>query len=239
MTSYYWPTWADIIAQEIPESYNFGKTGGGNLFIACQVAEANIKFKFNKDDLVIIMWSSISREDRYKDGVWITPGNIYTQNIINEKFVAEWADSRGYLIRDLSLITMCKGMLDSIDTNYHMLNMSPFDSMQFKNPKQMFENGRDVLNFYSETINSLKPDLLTVACNGTWPQIPIKYSGGQTADYHPTTNMHFRYLKSIFPGTIFSTETSEFVKKYENIIRQSHEIDELRFHWNQPDPQRL
>lgn len=240
MTSYYWPTWADIIAQEIPESYNYGQAGGGNLFIASQVAEANTRFKFNKDDLVIVMWSSISREDRYRHGAWITPGNIYTQNYFDEKFVQEWADSRGYLVRDLAVITMCKGLLDSVNTNYHMLCMAPFVDIQFNDPKKAFDDGVDVLNFYSDTVESLAPDLLTVACNGTWPQHPIRHkSGSQTADYHPSTEMYYRYLNEIFRGTQFSPTTVEFVKKFETIIKQSQYLEDFKYHWSKELPPRL
>ena len=240
MTSYYWPTWADIIAQEIPESYNYGQSGGGNLFIASQVAEANQRFKFNKDDLVIIMWSSISLEDRYRHGAWITPGNIYTQSYFDEKFVQEWADSRGYLIRDLAVITMCKGMLDSLEIDYHMLNMAPFVDIQFSKPNQSFNDGVDVLNFYAETLAAIGPDLLTVACNGHWPQHPIRHeSGGQTADYHPSTEMHYRYLNEIFRGTQFKSETVEFVKKFETTIKQAQYLGEFKYHWAKKELPRL
>ena len=50
LTRYHWPTWADIIAREIPESYNYGQSGAGNLFISNQVVEANVRHKFNDTD---------------------------------------------------------------------------------------------------------------------------------------------------------------------------------------------
>ena len=186
MTSYWWPTWADIIAREIPESYNFGQSGGGNMFIACQVTEANLRHKFNSDDLVIIMWSGVSREDRFVRNYWSTPGNIFTQNEYDEQFIQKFADPVGYLLRDLNLITMCYKMLDNLDIDYHMLNMAPFDQLQ-SGDTPTIENGRHILEFYKETIDKIKPDLLTVGCNGRWPQHPItsRSPGGQTADYHP------------------------------------------------------
>ena len=84
MTSYGWPTWADIIAQEIPEYYNYAQSGGGNLFISCQVTEASLRHKFTDTDLVMVMWSSVAREDRHVNGNWLTPGNIYTQNYYDD-----------------------------------------------------------------------------------------------------------------------------------------------------------
>ena len=45
------------------EFYNLGKSGGGNLFISHRIVEANKKYKFNKDDLVVVMWSTFARID--------------------------------------------------------------------------------------------------------------------------------------------------------------------------------
>jgi hypothetical protein len=240
LTSYYWPTWADVIAQEIPESYNYGQSGGGNLFIASQVVEANTRYKFNEDDLVIVMWSSVAREDRWVKGQWLTPGNIYTQNYYDQKFIDNFSDCKGYLIRDLAVITMCKGFLDSLKIDYHMLSMAPFMYMQFTSSDQKFDNGEGVLEFYKETLDSVKPDILTVECNGRWPQHPIKGNGkGQTADYHPDTAAYANYLKKIFPGIKFKSSTLEFIQEHQTYIQQAQHLDDLKTTWLPTRPQRL
>lgn len=232
MTKYYWPTWADIISQEITESYNYGQSGGGNLFISNQVVEMSIRHQFQKDDLVIIMWSGISREDRWLNGQWLTPGNIYTQNYYDDSFIEKFSDSKGYLIRDLNLITMCKGYLDNLGVDYYMLNMAPFDAMQYATYNKSFNNSREVLEFYKDTIHCIKPDILTTVYNGTWPQHPIKGRGkGQTADYHPDTLGHYEYLKRVFPNIEFTTETMNFITEYQTYIHQAEYLDELVSHW--------
>ena len=239
MTSYYWPTWADIMAKEIPESYNYGQSGGGNLFISSLVTEANVRYKFNRDDLVMIMWSSISREDRYRSRQWITPGNIYTQNYFDEKFVSNWADSRGYLIRDMALITMCANQLKTLDVDYYMLNMAPFVDIQFVDASRYSYNGEEILGFYSETLNQIKPDILSIEFQGRWPQHPIRHNHGQTADYHPSTAQHANYLKKIFPGIEFSEDTNKFINYYESAILTAKEIHELQSIWTPQRPERL
>lgn len=240
LTKYYWPTWADIIAKEIPESYNYGQSGGGNLFIASQITEANIRYKFNDNDLVMVMWSSISREDRWIKGKWLTPGNIYTQDFYDEKFVQNFSDSKGYLIRDLSLITMCKGLLDHTGVDYYMLNMAPFISIQYISPHQSFDNGEGVLDFYKETLSAIKPDILTVEFNGKWPQHPIKGNGsGQTADYHPDTESYANYLKKVFPGLEFNKKTYKFIKEHQTYIREAQHLNDLMKTWNSSYPTRL
>ena len=67
-TNYAWPTWANILHQEMDaEFFNLGRRGSGNLFTACRISEANNRFKFCDTDLVIVMFISEVREDRYID----------------------------------------------------------------------------------------------------------------------------------------------------------------------------
>jgi hypothetical protein len=228
MTSYGWPTWADIIAQEIPEYYNYGQSGGGNLFISCQVTEANFRYKFTDTDLVIIMWSGVSREDRYVNNCWLTPGNIYTQNYYDDNFVQKYADPLGYLLRDLNLITLTSALLDNLQVDYHMLNMAPFDHLQSTN-KKMTDKVNQLFDLYRTTINKLLPDILTLELNGIWPQHPIRKDGGQTADYHPSPIQHFNYLKKFFPEYSWSNKTIEFVQKEQNKMENIKNFNDLIF----------
>jgi hypothetical protein len=66
-TKYEWPTWANILSYEMPDAeiYNFAQSGAGNLFISERVIAANQRYRYNKDDLILLMWSTHSREDRY------------------------------------------------------------------------------------------------------------------------------------------------------------------------------
>ena len=238
MTSYYWPTWADIIAKEIPESYNYGKSGGGNLFISNQLTEANQRFNFNKDDLVMVMWSSIHREDRYINRYWETPGNIYTQGTYDKNFIKKFADVRGYFIRDMALITMSLKLLESTGADFYMLKMSPFEVGHGEPaPQALIE---DVRALYRTTIDKIKPDILNLELNGRWPQIPIKGRGhGQTADYHPTPEHHANYIKKVFPGLEFSPATVDFIQEHMVYLNQVEYLDELAATWRTQVPPRL
>ena len=61
-TKYIWPTWADILGREYKEFYNYGMSGGGNLFIFDSLIEAIAKHNINKDDTVIIIWTNVTRD---------------------------------------------------------------------------------------------------------------------------------------------------------------------------------
>jgi hypothetical protein len=237
MTAYRWPTWADIISQEISESYNFGQSGGGNLFIASQVAEVNQKYKFNENDLVMIMWSSVTREDRYVNRQWLTPGNIYTQNYYDNEFIKKFVDLRGCLIRDLSMVALTKHLLDNINVDYEMLQMSPFRYSQFSDPTMRFSPEHDVFELYNELVESIHKDILTVEFNGNWPQHPISDAGGQTADYHPSPQSHLNYLNKIFPKISWSDCTMNFVNEHDKIVKDARTFSDLC--WNPQRPSRV
>jgi hypothetical protein len=227
MTSYGWPTWADIVAQEIPESYNYAQSGGGNLFISCQVTEANLRHKFTDSDLVMVMWSSTAREDRYIKGNWLTPGNIYTQNYYDDNFVNKFADDLGYLLRDINLITLTKNFLDASPAEYFMLNMSPFKTEC--EDYTLNTKYKSIKKLYSDTFESILPDILTLELQGTWPQHPVSKKGGQTADYHPSPIQHFGYLKKLFPETQWSKHTLKFVKAQQLRMEQLRDFDDMIF----------
>ena len=64
-TQYFWPTWADILGQEFDYYENWGKLGGGNQFIFNSIIECSLRNKLTPNDTVAIMWTNVTREDRY------------------------------------------------------------------------------------------------------------------------------------------------------------------------------
>jgi len=58
-TNYKWKTWADIIGTQFEEFQNWGKSGSGNFFISSSLYECHSINKITKDDVVLIMFSSI------------------------------------------------------------------------------------------------------------------------------------------------------------------------------------
>lgn len=231
MTDYWWPTWADIIGKEFSEYYNFGRSGAGNTFIALQIAEAHQRYKFTEDDLVIVMWTSTTREDRYVKRYWHTPGNIYTQDYYDTDYIRKYSDVRGYLIRDLGLIRLTLGMLKSISCDFYMLNMSPFvkspshyGDYNVDNPTEGLD---DVVAIYQSTIDYISPDLLSVSCNGKWPQVPIAHSKTQKTDYHPTPTTHLDYVQRVFPQIELSKNTIDWIEYCEMNVRNSKRITDI------------
>jgi hypothetical protein len=234
MTNYHWPTWADLIGSEIPEFYNYGQSGAGNMYIANAITEANRVHKFTKDDLVMVMWSTITREDRYKDRVWRTPGNIFTQGEYDMKFVMKWADVRGYLIRDMSLVDLTVRYLKSFPTDFYMFQMSPFIDLQLELENgEVYYEGKDIMDAYKESLAYVRNDICNVACGGKWPTINIKGYAGEECDYHPDPLMHLSYIRKTFPNFKVTNGMKELAKRYNEIIEESEYVNDVRIKWDQ------
>jgi hypothetical protein len=217
-TSYCPPTWADILASEMPncEYHNFGRGGAGNLFISNRIAQANSKFKFNEDDLVVVMFSTMCREDRFIDEVWRTHGSIYNQGYYDKKFVKKYCDPIGYIVRDLALIEMTTQYLNSLPCNTVFLSLTDLSY------EAMFIYETD-----DPTIARLKdiypkmniPCMVEIGSEGFYGLELIDEDGTLRRDGHPSTLDHLNFLlKYNFPITDVGKEyTNEILRRLETI----------------------
>jgi hypothetical protein len=134
-TKYHWPTWADIVLKQAEleglETDNWGMPGTGNLFIAIQIQHAIAKGLLKAGDHAFIAWSTMSREDRLVDGRWLTPGNIFNQNLYPQSWVEKYADMEFYALRDCALINSTRAALDGLgikQTQFSMAQQEPYRS---------------------------------------------------------------------------------------------------------------
>jgi hypothetical protein len=216
-TQYYWPTWADIIGQEFVNYTNYGRNGAGNFFIYQSLMEAIIKHNIDKDDLVMIMFSNVTREDRFvKNRGWITPGNLYFQQEYDEKFLKNYLCDHGYLMRDLNLVTGCKLSLDSIGCDYKLMSMVPFSSKQSDSSKMPEIDY--LLRFYKTTLDAVEPNVLDTVFGGDWntkqprPTYNVHWQKEKYVDNHPTPSEHLDYLQTVIPDIEISDNTLKFVE---------------------------
>lgn len=222
-TQYFWPTWADIISKEIKESYNYGCSGAGNFFIFQSLIEAIIKHNINEHDLVMIMFSNVTREDRFtKKRGWITPGNLYFQNEYNEHFLEKYLCDHGYLMRDLNLVAGSKFALDNVGCDYKFMSMVPFDSKQSDNFKM--SEIEYLLKFYDDILTTVAPSVFDTIFNGNWnsrqprPKYDVSWQKEKYSDNHPTPKEHLEYLLTVFPDIKLTEETLFYVENNNDIV---------------------
>lgn len=229
-TNYYWPTWADIISKEIDnvEYYNFAKCGAGNLFISNRIVEADLKLKFNETDLVMVMWTTLCREDRYVHNNWSTPGNIFTQNTYNEEFVKNFCDPKGYLIRDLALIKLTTEYLKNSKATSILLNCQPYHEQQDRNHLRHFDKSVvDILRLYSDMIKDTPPTIFELEMNRFWSHGHVYNdpNHGTFQDYHPSPQRYYNYLVKL--GVPLTDKSKMFVEESQQKLMQTKTKQEI------------
>lgn len=196
-TQYRWPTWADILGEYYDEFYNWGLCGIGNLAIANRIAECHQRNKFTSDDTVYVMWTNVSREDRWLNGSWLMAGNIYTQGFYPESFVEEFADETGYYILSLAQISLVKNLLDNIGCKYKFFSMVDINNPGQFDLETAHEKSREVLNIYSDIVDAIQPSVHRVIFDCDWDtRRPL---GKGKSDYHPYPLEHLEYLNAVMP----------------------------------------
>ena len=224
-TQFYWPTWADILGKEFDYFENWGKVGAGNMYIANAVVESAIKNKFTKADTIMIMWSSMTREDRYldKNNKWMTGGNIYSYNCYDKEFVKKYVHVRGCYIRDLAQIYLISQYLEKIGCEHEFMSIVDLkNSLQFTY-KDASEDVGDLLEFYKDTLSKFKPSVHSTVFNCRWASKSTQPNGKRN-DPHPIPSEYLEYLDKILPKFTISEETREWVSK-EDIIARNLTVD--------------
>lgn len=210
-TNYVYPTWANLLFHESVNAkcYNFGKPGMGNLAISSRIAEANTRFKFNEDDLVIVMYTTMFREDRWLHEQWQSHGNVYNQPFYDQNFVKKYVDPIGCMIRDLSVVELSSSYVRNTPCDSLFLKSSDLkdecDFVEEDNPIVY----RKLIDLYSPLWDGFPKSLKETLFPNGWVTRSVKKSQGQVVnDSHPITTDYYHYLTSI--GVDLSERTYQY-----------------------------
>lgn len=238
-THYRWPTWAHVLASEIDNAklYNFGRTGSGNLFISLRIAEANKRFKFNENDLVAVMYTSFTREDRWVNGYWIGHGNIYNQHLYPESWVKKFADPDFYLMRDFALMDLTNRYLKSLPCTSLIMSSWPVNLLENNNFVTGFSEQtlNTCMDIYKDTIDSIPLDLRSFQqnrynLNQDNPEFELyghtyELNGEVFNDGHPRTNVYRDYLEYL--GLPLTDKSKHFAEEMTRILKSCKTEKEL------------
>lgn len=120
-TSYDWPTWADAIGHTLHaqgyEYYNFGLPGAGNDLIFKTMMRAHHEYNITSDDLVMVMWTSWNREDRYLhnnygDTAWQLQGNVLNTDFYDQDFISKYWSLENDVITSITAISAARAIFD-------------------------------------------------------------------------------------------------------------------------------
>jgi hypothetical protein len=231
-TAYKWPTWADIIAVETKaDYYNHAMGGMGNLGIMARVTEANARYKFNDTDLVMIMWSTYSREDRWINGNWFAMGNVWNSPYPDD-WVKEYCDPIGHLIRDHAIINQTNKMLKESKAGTVILRSVPFNySEGLKADRPDIVRTLSVL--YQREYDELPMSLYDFV-GRAWSRDPvtyINYDGQPQTDPHPKPITYYDYLEAC--GLEFNIITKDYATVTTAILSQCNTLLNIEQNFDQ------
>jgi hypothetical protein len=177
--------------------------------------QADEFFKFNEDDLIIICWTSITREDRFIGDVWQTHGNIYTQDFYSNEFIKKYVDPLHCQLRDFASMKAAYEFLTAKKCQFHQLKMMEFESLDQYRPT---DHKTTLVNAYTSYMNRIASSFYEVLWNGDLEnkrrtlreEISSAYN-----DYHPHITEHLIYLERVF-GPIVSPSTKKLVTDTHN-----------------------
>lgn len=243
-TRYYYPTWANIIASQYsPDTQfiNLGVSGGGNSLVLTRLSQADSKFKIQKNDLVLIMYPSFTREDRFvSEGYWHTPGNIFNSNNNGAhpdavKFYKSHGCYLHYLIRDMSYIYMIESYLSKLECDKLTLISANFTDIENGIPN----TSSSVL---VEDVNQTRFQNLLETYDSLLRKFPISYHEylyknyvalnkptgvtlGNERDSHPTPLESIEYLKHI--GLSLNQSALDFAEIHNKIIFSCKSLSQI------------
>jgi hypothetical protein len=225
------PTWSDILKLHFEntdtEVYNFGRAGAGNYYIFNTIVETSLQYNFTKDDLILIQWSGVLREDRFKDGEWycngtVTHGSPYSKEVIRDWFL----DIEGMIKRDYSYIHAMQKMLKAGNIDYEMCSMngvSRYDPANIDVKNRECEAINSLIVLYKDTLDELHPSMFKIIWGSetTHPpkrQIKTRISKENPGGYdqHPLPTEYLLYLEKVFkfkPSDELRTHVDKITKE--------------------------
>lgn len=224
-TGYCWPTWADILLQSGVEGTNLGYTGIGNLAIANRVFH-QLTRDHQPDDLYIVAWSTVNREDRSRDGVWRAGGNVYNNRHYDENFLVDYWDDTDALNKTLMLIYFVNEMVRG-KVQFHQTSMFGADLMfdEYRNRRvfnyqpRLLEHAEQVMS-QLDWLPPLHDEARKALLRNVRIPLTVQYADGSKprVDHHPTPLMHLAWAQQNFPHLV-TAEGIQLAEQYERLVQ--------------------
>lgn len=235
-TDYQWTTWADIVAAAYPgaEYFNLGRGSTSNQLILYRMMEADQLYNFNKEDLIIVQWTGVTRETIWKDGHWTGGGNVYNKNVVfSKEYLDNYTSILNYMIRDHSIIKAVQSFLSSKPcTHYQICMSSPSKTENIKSIELDSQDIQDIeylTKLYKPCIDLIKPSYMEIIFNNEFsnhsrPLIRLQ-DGRIINDVHPTPAEHLTYIETVLPEIPITQEIRNNVQVDTDIIMAPGKIN--------------
>lgn len=167
-TNYHWPTYSDYIGTSFDKHIKGGESGCGNKYIFKNVCDKldNIR----REDLVIVQWTSLEREDKYFSSIneltdnynkskiqkgWSSNGSIFELNgYFDESYIKNYFSYNESFEMLESYCTSIKYSLEKIGCKYFFIFMlNPFetyDDVLLGEPLSIYYNSKLRTSLYKD-----------------------------------------------------------------------------------------
>jgi hypothetical protein len=223
-TNYMFPTWADILIHEYENQgavgYNYGKPGLGNQGIFTTIMRADAVHQFTKDDIIAVVWSSWSREDRFLNNRWEAHGNVLNNDFYDDYFIKKYWSLENDVISNITAISSARRLFN----------------LQFQGSIRSVETSTTQNDLLLRALNKVKmPHSLDDVVHDNIKNYTELEKKWRMFDGHPTVVDYALYAERIVApalGIKLSDTTKEWVAQQNNEFLHSllkfETIDELR-----------
>ncbi len=217
-TQYVYPTWADIIAKHYGVEYrNCAMSGFGNTAILCRLAEADLRYKFCSDDLILVMWSTAAREDRFIGDQWVAVGNIYNQKFYNQDFLERYVSEEDFLLKSMTAIHTGRKIVE--DSGATLIESQMASLIEQNPPSDRVAEIQSLIKIAEQGIPSMKAFL-----GAGFLKKKKRYLDVLWHESHPYPKEHLAFVEGVV-GLTVRQDVVDWVNEWEEEVISSR-------HWN-------
>lgn len=216
-TNYKWPSWPEVIAQYIPESYNLGIAASDNRLIYLRVLDADCVYNFNKDDLVIVMFTNHWRDTYFHQSKSFELVKVKDEDLVFNEV--------NFVFRDYCFFKAVWHLLEHKNVDYDLLSMSGYTIDLYKKhhsfAPDVLEKAAQIENmqyYFSNPLSLFKPSMFELCYDCNWANPSIKFARqGSFLDNHPTPSMALTYMKTIYKENSFDL-CQDYINHYDSLV---------------------
>jgi hypothetical protein len=232
-TNFVWPTWANIIADDLDIPFeNWGMSGSGNQSMHTRIIECDLKNSLTPNDLVIVSWSTWSREDRFLENHWKCGGNVFNNPYYGEEFIKKYWSWENDILRNATTIhSINKAYNDIISYQMSLTGYPKFTGHGEMIPQffrkllglEQEPDDKSIERFFENKLDM--PDTIMYPENS-------KFNGSCT-DQHPDIKAHLYIVENqIYPKlglTLKQTTKDKYITMFNRIATVLRPNDSYEF----------
>lgn len=208
-TNFFWPTWPDIIEKDLGiPTENWGLSGQGNVGMMHRMIEADIKHKFTEEDLIIVVWSTWHREDRFL-GSWTVNGNIFCDtDMYDKKFRKKFWHESNDIIKNT-------GAIISVNKMFPVSYQASLEGSFEADNKNIYSRSH-IFKYFQPHLP--KMDSFPWSYSNTFGEAVVNFDGAlDHIDNHPDIAGHLDFVKNYVYKNLDLTMKQETIDYYSNL----------------------